>query len=36
LFYGDDSWTVALRKMKVGTAKYHGDTYKFYLNHYFV
>jgi hypothetical protein len=36
LFYGDNSLTVALGKMKFGIVKYHGHNYKFYLNHYFL
>jgi hypothetical protein len=31
-FHGDRSWTAGLRKMKFGTVKDHGYTYKFYLN----
>jgi hypothetical protein len=38
LFYGNNSWTVALvvRQMKSGTVKQHGRNYKFYLNYYLV
>jgi hypothetical protein len=34
LFYGDNSWTVALIQMKFCAVKDHGYTYKIYLNHY--
>jgi hypothetical protein len=37
LFYRNNSWTVALvRKMKFGTVNAHGQTNKFYLNHYYL
>jgi hypothetical protein len=40
LFYGEDSEPLHLVKLvqlvQFGTAKGHGHTYKFYLNHYFV
>jgi hypothetical protein len=35
-FYGDNSYIVAFRQIKFETDKYHGHTYKFYPNHYFV
>jgi hypothetical protein len=34
LFYGDNSRTVALKKMKLGTVKYHGHAYKFRFNYF--
>jgi hypothetical protein len=36
LFYGDNSWTVALRQTKFVAMKDDGHTYKFYLNNYFL
>jgi hypothetical protein len=36
LFYGDNSWTVAVSQMKSGIVRDHGHTYKFYFIHYFV
>jgi hypothetical protein len=36
LFYGDNSWTVAVGQMKSGIVEDHGHSYKFHLNHYFV
>jgi hypothetical protein len=36
LFYGDNSWTVAVSEMKFGTVEDHGHTYKFYFINYFV
>jgi hypothetical protein len=35
LFYGDNSWTVAVSQMKFGTVEDHGHTYKFYFINYF-
>jgi hypothetical protein len=35
LFYGENSWAIALSQMKFCTLKDHGHTYKFYLNYYF-
>jgi hypothetical protein len=36
LFYGENSWTVALSQMEFCRLKDHGHTYKFYLNHHFL
>jgi hypothetical protein len=36
LFYRGNSWTVAVRQIKFGAVKYHGRTYKIYLNYYYV
>jgi hypothetical protein len=36
LFYGENSWTVALRQMKFCTWKDHWHAHKFYLNHHFL
>jgi hypothetical protein len=33
LLHGDNSWNVALRKMKFGTLKDHGNIYKFRIVH---
>jgi hypothetical protein len=35
LFYGDNSWTLAIRQMQFGAGKDQGYTYKNNLNHYF-
>jgi hypothetical protein len=35
LFYRDNSWNVALKQMKFGTAKEHECICKFYFNNYF-
>jgi hypothetical protein len=35
-FYTDKSRTFALRQMKIGTVKYHGQTSRIYLNDYFL
>jgi hypothetical protein len=32
LFYGDNSWAVALTQIQFGIAKAHSHAYKFYLN----
>jgi hypothetical protein len=36
LFWGDNSWTAAIRQTKFHTVKDHGHTYKFHLKHYFL
>jgi hypothetical protein len=33
-FYGDNSWTVSLGKVKFVTVRDHGHTFKFYLYHF--
>jgi hypothetical protein len=33
LFYGDNSWTVAVNLMRFGIVEDHGHTYKFYFIH---
>jgi hypothetical protein len=36
IFYGDNSWTVALRQVKFDTIEAYGGSYKFDFDTYFV
>lgn len=36
LFRGDNSWIIAFKQIKFRRVKYHGYTYKFKFNHYFL